>query len=164
MRLPTIPVLCLLALPAAADTATLEAAMILGPLPVAPATTDSPRVHAAVKLVPEIDPAGWLPGPEETVKIGPDQVIEWRHENADSSEFHLEGPGVWWLAARLSNDRWDELTFTAPEGAAIFVDGEAIDGELVDIPLSPLDPAYDQVVFDHSYACTPNLAATVPPN
>ena len=131
MRLPTIPVLCLLALPAAADTATLEAAMILGPLPVAPATTDSPRVHAAVKLVPEIDPAGWLPRPEETVKIGPDQVIEWRHENADSSEFHLEGPGVWWLAARLSNDRWDELTFTAPEGAAIFVDGEAIDGELV---------------------------------
>ena len=39
-----------------------------------------------------------------------------------------------------------------------------IDGELVDIPLSPLDPAYDQVVFDHSYACTPNLVATVPPN
>ena len=131
MRLPTIPALCLLALPAAADTATLEAAMILGPLPVAPATTDSPRVYAAVKLIPEIDPGGWLPQPEERVKLGPDQVFEWRHVNARSGSFHLEGPGVWWLAARLSNDRWDELTFTAPESVTVFVDGEETDGELV---------------------------------
>jgi hypothetical protein len=27
-----------------------------------------------------------------------------------------------------------------------------------------LDPDYNQMKFDHSYACTPNLAATLPPN
>lgn len=38
-----------------------------------------------------------------------------------------------------------------------------LNGKRIDLGLSPLDPAFSQASFDASYACTPNLMATVPP-
>ncbi len=52
------------------------------------------------------------------------------------------------------------------QGAGNFIRGYVvIDGERVELSDStPLDDAYDQTIFDASYACSPDLLETVPPN
>lgn len=126
---PILPLLFLFAPLASADTATLGEALILGPLPLPPAYEVTPRVHGAVEVVPEVDPGGWLPEPGEKVRLGPGQEREWRYVNARAEGIRLEGAGVWWLAARLSSDRWDEaVTVTGPDGATVFVGGEEVSG------------------------------------
>lgn len=37
-----------------------------------------------------------------------------------------------------------------------------VNGDVIDLPTSPLNPAYAQEAFDEGYACTENLAAPVP--
>jgi hypothetical protein len=39
-----------------------------------------------------------------------------------------------------------------------------IDGNSASFRNLPLDPNFNQTVFDQSYACTPNLSAPIPPN
>ena len=113
---------------AAADTATLEEALVLGPLPAPPELVETPRVAASTSLVPEIDPRGWLPADEERVSLAPGLDWSWRYVKAGAAGFRLEGAGVYWLAARLTSDRWAELSLSASGADSLFADGRALGG------------------------------------
>ncbi len=114
------------AAPVAADTETLDEALVLGPLPLVPTSEATPRVAATLAPVPEIDPRGWLPRPGERVALAPGRESTWRRVEAEADGFPLEEPGVYWLAARLVSDRWSELTLNVTTDATLFVDGNPL--------------------------------------
>ena len=124
--------LCLAAAVSAEPVALTEA-LVLGPLPAGPEAVASPRVRASDAVVREVDPAGMLPLPDATVAVVPGQDATWRRLQAGGEGFVFADAGVYWLAARLTTDRFAEVTFTAPDGATLFVDGEEV-SEPLDLP------------------------------
>ena len=103
----------------------------VGPLPTAPAGDLGPRVHATAETVPELDPRGWLPARGDKVSVGVGEAQEWTRVNTADGVVSLVEPGVWWLAARLTGDRWSEVTVDAGENAEIWIDGDPADGAVV---------------------------------
>ncbi len=103
-----------------------DAVLRLGPLPAPPAGDLDPRVHADAEVVPEIDPAGWLPTAGQEVPA-PAGSRRWTRVATDGA-VRLREAGVWWLAARLVTDRWAEVTVSAGDDAEVWVDGERATG------------------------------------
>lgn len=122
----TLTALLLTAPPLFSSTDRLDEALLLGPLPAAPAPAETSSVGATAELVPEVDPGAWLPWIGAEVSLAPGLSCSWRRAEAGANGFLLEEPGVYWLAARLTSDRFDELTVTATGGSALFVDGERL--------------------------------------
>jgi len=121
----------------------------LGPLPAPPSPPAEPPLHATIDPVPEIDPAGGLPSSGQRVSLAPGVEKTWRRLAAgEAGEIHLDGPGVFWLAARVQVDRWTELTLTAVSRAALtlYLDGEErASGEALATDEEPLaDEAADE--------------------
>ena len=124
---------------------TLSTAMRLGQLPMLPGaqpSRDEPLTLAwgEIEGVPEIDVHGGLPAAGDVVTLGGWPERAWQQvETTDDSGFAADGPGVFWLAAALHNDRWCEITITATGAGSIFVDGELIAGGSVDDPAEAPD-------------------------
>lgn len=70
-----------------------------------------------------------------------------------------------WFAVHVDSAEL-EVASGMYQGAGNFIRGYVvIDGERVELADgTPLDDAYDQTIFDASYACAPELLETVPPN
>jgi len=127
----------LLALPTVllADPVAVSQVMRLGPLPASPIGDLDARVHAAVEVVPEVDPRGWLPR---------DDVHGWERDERAGGTIALAEPGVWWVAARLVSDRWCEVTLEAGESATIWLDGDLVSGAVA----MPRGSAFVMVRFE----------------
>ena len=124
MRCFAVLLVLLVASIAHADPVPATQVLRLGPLPAPPAGDLDARVHATEETVTELDPRGWLP------RTGGNGEQKWSRVNTSDGAVALADPGVWWLAARLSSDRWAEVTVTAgaETEAEIWVDGEPVDG------------------------------------
>lgn len=127
--------LVLLAATALADTTVVSPAeiLILGPLPAVPAALAGDldaRVHATRRTVPELDPRGWLPAAGDRWRTPAGPQLVWRRETAGGDGVVLPEEGIWWLAARLASNRWEQVTVSAGATAEVWIDGEKVDGEV----------------------------------
>ena len=104
-----------------------ERVLVLGPLPGEPKTPpgDSP-LAPGVEPVPEIPlDAGWPP--RGSVPLQGGESATWREVETGPDGVELAG-GVFWIAARLTVDRFAEVSLTVRGAPAseVFVDGDEL--------------------------------------
>ncbi|MFO7654903.1 MAG: prolyl oligopeptidase family serine peptidase [Candidatus Krumholzibacteriia bacterium] len=142
---------------AAAGPVTADRVLVLGPLPLSPddlpggsvaaepgataatdtADTDGPAAFVIawgdVQPVAEIASLRTLPAAGGHVAVAPGLLATWRAVNATDGKVPLDGgPGVYWTAVRLRQDRHAEVRITVTGASALYVDGELVASEQAD--------------------------------
>jgi dipeptidyl aminopeptidase/acylaminoacyl peptidase len=113
-----------------------EEVLLLGPLPASPsvvaATSDSTTIAwGTIERVPEVGRPRGLPQAGATMEVASRRSVSWRNVAADPDRgvaIGGSGAGVYWLVARLEQDRWAEITIRATAATDLWVDGERIAG------------------------------------
>lgn len=98
--------------------------LVLGPLPTPPAQEAKGPLAPQLEKVLEVDPVTAHPEAGESLELSPGSSLLWRA--VDPGSVTVDGPGVYWLAGRLTVDHWAEVKLSATAGALkglVFVDG-----------------------------------------
>ncbi len=114
-----VPVLAAAQDTAVPDTIPCLQARLLGPLPASPAAgQDTGILHGTDEVVPEIDLERALP---------PEGKNGWRDITAaEDGMFHVNKPGVYWIAARLRTSMHTKAHLTLDRGSALYSEGREL--------------------------------------
>ncbi|MCG6961692.1 MAG: S9 family peptidase [Acidobacteria bacterium] len=104
-----------------------DSLLVLGPLPLPAAATESGPLVPRTEPVAEIDTVTADPQAGDEVVLDPAGAVAWREVKPGPGEpISLPRQGVYWLAVRPTLDRWThlELGLEGADSRALYVDGK----------------------------------------